>query len=157
MKVLVAVDGSSYGEAAISEVTSRQWPAGTEMKVVTAFEVPLVPTPEVWVVQPEYFDQMERIARERAQEIARDAANKLSSRVDPSINVTNEILCGAAKFVIVEKADEWQADLIVIGSHGYGPWHRFLLGSVSQAVVSHAHCSVEVVRARKHLQAVKAA
>jgi hypothetical protein len=53
MKVLVAVDGSLYSEAAVTEVSSRQWPTGTEIKVVTAYEVPIVPTPEVWVFQPE--------------------------------------------------------------------------------------------------------
>jgi nucleotide-binding universal stress UspA family protein len=50
--------------------------------------------------------------------------------------------------VILEEAERWDADLIVLGSHGYGLWQRFLLGSVSQAVVSHARCSVEVVRLR---------
>ena len=38
---------------------------------------------------------------------------------------------------------------VVVGSHGYGAWQRFLLGSVSQSVVSHAKCSVEVVRCQK--------
>jgi len=48
--------------------------------------------------------------------------------------------------VILDEAESWGADLIVLGSHGYNAWKRFLLGSVSQAVVSHAKCSVEVVR-----------
>ena len=157
MKVLVAVDGSLYSEAAVSEVSSRQWPESTEIKVVTAFEIPMMPTPEVWVLQSENYDQMEKIVRERAEAIVNSAASKLAGSLGASITVTKEILPGSPKIVIVEKADQWQADLIVVGSHGYGPWHRFLLGSVSQAVVSHAHCSVEVVRSRKHDEAVKAA
>jgi nucleotide-binding universal stress UspA family protein len=157
MKVLVAVDGSLYSEAVVSEVSSRQWPTGTEVKVVTAFEIPMVPTPEVWVVQAEYYDQMEKIVRERAEAIVNSAVSKLTDSLGASITVTGEILPGSPKIVIIERADQWQADLIVIGSHGYGPWHRFLLGSVSQTVVSHAHCSVEVVRARKHFEVVKAA
>jgi nucleotide-binding universal stress UspA family protein len=48
--------------------------------------------------------------------------------------------------VILDEAESWRADLIVEGSHGYSAWKRFLLGSVSQAVVIHANCSVEVVR-----------
>ena len=48
--------------------------------------------------------------------------------------------------MILDEAESWGADLIVLVSHGYGPLKRFLLGSVSQAVVSHAKCSVEVVR-----------
>lgn len=157
MKVLVAVDGSLYSEAAVTEVSSRQWPTGTEIKVVTAYEVPIVPTPEVWVFQPEYYDQMEKIGRERAEAIVNSAATKLTVTLSASVTVTKEVLPGSPKLVIVEKADHWQADLIVVGSHGYGPWHRFLLGSVSQAVVSHAKCSVEVVRSRNHPQEVKAA
>ena len=49
----------------------------------------------------------------------------------------------------------WKADLIVVGSHGYPTWERLLLGSVSQAVVSHAKCSVEVVRLPEQKQAAK--
>jgi nucleotide-binding universal stress UspA family protein len=100
---------------------------------------------------------MEKIGRERAEAIVNSAATKLTVTLSASVTVTKEVLPGSPKLVIVEKADHWQADLIVVGSHGYGPWHRFLLGSVSQAVVSHAKCSVEVVRSRNHPQEVKAA
>jgi nucleotide-binding universal stress UspA family protein len=48
--------------------------------------------------------------------------------------------------VIVEEAERWGADLIVMGSRGLGAWNRLLLGSVSSAVVHHAKCSVEIVR-----------
>ena len=49
MKVLLAIDGSPYSEVAITEVAARQWPAATEIKVVNAFEVPMVSTPQIWV------------------------------------------------------------------------------------------------------------
>ena len=71
---------------------------------------------------------------------------RLRKFVDPSIKITGNILPGAPRRVILEEADRWQPDLVVVGSHGYSRWHRFLLGSVSQAVVSHAKCSVEAVR-----------
>jgi nucleotide-binding universal stress UspA family protein len=51
--------------------------------------------------------------------------------------------------VIVEEAEKWGADLIVLGSHGYGPMSRFLLGSVAHAVALHAPYSVEIVRSRQ--------
>jgi nucleotide-binding universal stress UspA family protein len=53
---------------------------------------------------------------------------------------------GDPREVIVDHAKEWRADLIVVGSHGYTGLKRFLLGSVARSVVSHAPCSVEVVR-----------
>lgn len=53
---------------------------------------------------------------------------------------------GDAKARIIDHAAEWQADLIVVGSYGLRGLDRFLMGSVSAAVVRHAGCSVEVVR-----------
>ena len=56
---------------------------------------------------------------------------------------------GSPKRIIVEEAETWGADLVVVGSHGYRSWERMLLGSVSQAVAAHAECSVEIVRCPK--------
>jgi nucleotide-binding universal stress UspA family protein len=53
---------------------------------------------------------------------------------------------GDPRTVIIDEAKAWSADLIVVGSHGYTGIKRLLLGSVAQSVVSHAPCSVEVVR-----------
>jgi nucleotide-binding universal stress UspA family protein len=89
---------------------------------------------------------MERVAREQAQTVVNAAATKVVARVDQTIIVTTGVLIGSPRSAILEESENWKADLIVVGSHGYGPWQRFLLGSVSQAVVSHAKCSVEVVR-----------
>jgi nucleotide-binding universal stress UspA family protein len=157
MRVLVAVDGSEFSEAVISEVTSRAWPANSEIRVITAFELPLAATPEVWALPPDYFERLDRAARGQAEAFKDEAVIKLAGALDPSIKITGNILPGPPRSVILEEADRWKADLIVIGSHGYGAWQRFLLGSVSQAVVSHAKCSVEVVRIREHEKKVKAA
>ncbi len=46
----------------------------------------------------------------------------------------------------MDEAEQWDADLIVVESHGYGNVEKFVLGPVSQAVASHAPCSVEIVR-----------
>ena len=148
MRVLLAVDGSRYGEAAIDEVAARAWPVETEIRVITAFELPLAPAPETWSLPADYFEQLDRAAREHAETVKQTALMKLEKRLDPSIKVTGNILPGSPRSVILEEAERWHADLIVVGSHGYGTWQRFLLGSVSQAVVSHAKCSVEVVRIR---------
>lgn len=49
---------------------------------------------------------------------------------------------------IVAAADAEDADLIIVGSHGRSGVSRFLIGSVSDYVVRHAHCPVMVVRGR---------
>jgi nucleotide-binding universal stress UspA family protein len=56
------------------------------------------------------------------------------------------VLLGGPRSVIIDEADKWGADLIVVGSHGHRGFERFLLGSVSEGVARHAHCSVEVIR-----------
>ena len=150
MKVLLAVDGSPCSEAAVNEVAARPWPAGSEVKIVTAYELPPpAPTPYAWAIPADYFDELDRAARSSAQSVLDAAAAKLAKALNHSVKVTKETLCGSPRAAITEEADQWPADLIVMGSHGYGAWHRFLLGSVSQAVVSHAKCSVEVVRDRE--------
>jgi nucleotide-binding universal stress UspA family protein len=149
MKILLPVDGSSFSDAAVAEVGTRPWPLPTEVKIVTAFQVPITPTPEVWTISHELYAALEQAAREQAQAIVKEAIAKLRVGLDKSIILSGEVLAGLPREAILDEADRWNADLIVMGSHGYGPWQRLLLGSVSQAVVSHANCSVEVVHRRK--------
>ena len=146
MKILLAVDGSSCSDAAVDEVARQPWPAGSSVKVLTAFELPTPPTPEAWALPINYFQEMDIALRKQAEDIIDRALQKLKARVDKSISIDAVLLPGPPRTVILEEAESWDADLIVLGSHGYRAWERFLLGSVSQAVVSHAKCSVEVVR-----------
>jgi nucleotide-binding universal stress UspA family protein len=55
-------------------------------------------------------------------------------------------LLDGPKSIIMDEAEKWGADLIVVGSHGHRGIERFLLGSVSEGVALHAKCSVEVIR-----------
>ena len=66
----------------------------------------------------------------------------------PGLTVETAVRQGDPRTVIVDDADTWHADLIVVGSHGRTGLKRLVLGSVAQSVVAHAHCSVEVVRSR---------
>ncbi len=146
MKILLAVDGSPCSDAAIEETGRRPWPEGSTIKVLTAFELPLPPTPEAWSLPPSYLDEMDRLARKHAQEVFEKAVEKLESKLGSAVTIVGQSIPGPPRIAILDEAEEWGADLIVVGSHGYRAWERFLLGSVSQSVVSHAKCSVEVVR-----------
>jgi len=148
MKILLAVDGSPCSDAAIDEVARRPWPEGSSVKVLTAYELPTPPTPEAWALPLNYFNEMDAALRKQAQNVVDDAIEKLKSRLT-RIALDGALLPGPPRTVILDEAENWGADLIVVGSHGYRAWERFLLGSVSQAVVSHAKCSVEVVRCRQ--------
>ena len=144
MKILLAVDGSSCSDAAVEEVARRPWPEGTLLKVITVFEPPIPPTPETWAVPASYFEEMEAALRKQGQNIIDEAFQKL--KANRAFALSSLLVLGSPRPVILDEAESWGADLIVVGSHGYNAWKRFLLGSVSQAVVSHAKCSVEVVR-----------
>lgn len=157
MRILMAIDGSPCSEAAIHEVALRPWPANSEFRIISAFQIPLNPAPEAWTLQPECYAEMERAEREQAQKAVDVACGELRKAKGESANVSGQVLPGPPQPVILEEADRWKADLIVVGSHGYGTWHRLILGSVSQAVVLHAHCSVEVVRRCDESVKVKAA
>lgn len=146
MRILIAVDGSLFSDAALEEVARRPWPAGSKIMVLTAFETPMAATPDIWSLPSDYFLQVENSVRLRAESVMERGIAKLTAALGPDIEVKGECVTGAAKRVILDEAERWNADLIVVGSHGYPAWERLLLGSVSQAVVSHAKCSVEVVR-----------
>ncbi|HKS28673.1 MAG TPA: universal stress protein [Pyrinomonadaceae bacterium] len=151
MRILLAVDGSPCSELAVKEVARRPWPTGSEIKVISVMEMPVVPAMEPYGVSPDYFVELEEAARDRAQSAVDDARQKLEAREDKTLKVAGQVVEGSPKQAILDKADEWGADLIVVGSHGYGAITRFLLGSVSSAVVAHAKCSVEIVRSREQM------
>jgi len=146
MKILLAVDGSPCSDAAVEEVGRRPWPEGSSVKALSAFELPTLPTPEAWALPINYFEEMDAALRKQAQMIVERAFEKLKSKTNKTIAIDGQCLPGPPRTVILDEAENWGADLIVVGSHGYSAWERFLLGSVSQSVVSHAKCSVEVVR-----------
>ena len=148
MKILLAIDGSPCSDAAIDEVGRRPWPEGSSVKVLTAYELPTPPTPEGWALPANYFEGLDVQIRKQAQNVVEHAIQKLKSKLNRSISLDGALLPGPPRPVILDEAEGWGADLIVLGSHGYGVWHRFLLGSVSQAIASHAKCSVEIVRCR---------
>lgn len=146
MKILLAVDGSICSDAAVEEVVKRPWPPESEVKVITAVEMAVVTGMEPWAISPDYFEQMEKSLREGAQDVIKRAMSKFKVINGNTLKISTEIIQGSPRQVIVDEAERWHADLIVMGSRGLGAWNRLLLGSVSSGVVHHAKCSVEIVR-----------
>jgi nucleotide-binding universal stress UspA family protein len=149
MKILLAVDGSACSESAIEQVAEKLLPEGSEIKILSAIE-PIVAAGGPVVLADSYYQQMEDIADSRANQAVVKAEERLRSSAKKGVTITTQVAKGFPKEVIIDEADRWNADLIVVGSHGYHGLTRFLLGSVSQAVAGHANCSVEIVRCRVH-------
>lgn len=150
MKVLLATEGSEFSRAAIEKCCAMfNGSADTELEVVSAVEPMYVPV-EPFAVSAEYIQEADRTALEMARTAIREAEQRIREAYpELAARMTTKILSGHPARVIVEEAGTWGADLIVMGSHGYGFWNRAFLGSVSDSVVHHATCSVLVVRGKE--------
>ena len=129
-RVLLATDGSETSAAAARALAERPWPEGSEFRVVSV--------EEPWTLKS---------SRVRHDEQAQDAVNRAEAVLaSAGLNSTGAVLSGNTKEAILAEARSWDADLIVVGSHGRRGFRRLLLGSISEAVAMNAHCSVVVVR-----------
>lgn len=148
MKILIATDGSEFSDAAVEKICQIiENTAGVKIKIVSAYEQPIVAVAAPYAVSAGYNPVLEKQLRDTAAQAVAWAERKIGERI-PALkeNLTTNVLCGSPEKKIVEAAEDWGADLIVAGSHGYGFWERMFLGSVSNAIVHHATCSVLVVR-----------
>ncbi|MBK8316162.1 MAG: universal stress protein [Acidobacteria bacterium] len=151
MRIVLAVDGSACGNLAVDEVAARPWPTATEVHVISAIHLSFQPTPETWSLPDSYYSQLEKTATDQADAAVAIALERLmatNAGRETKLTIDGESRIGHAEEVIINKAKEVNADLIVIGSHGYRGFKKFLLGSVSQAVAWHSPCSVEVIRGK---------
>jgi nucleotide-binding universal stress UspA family protein len=129
--VLLATDGSKTSAQAARALAGRPWPEGSEFRVISV--------EEPWTIKSSKVrDQKE------AEEAVTSAEHVLAAA---GLKATGAVLSGNTKQAILKEAQEWAADLIVVGSHGRRGFRRVLLGSVSEAVAMNAPCSVVVVRA----------
>jgi nucleotide-binding universal stress UspA family protein len=150
MKIIFATDGSGFSHAAIERCAELLGnPAEIKAKVVAVYEAPVPMAAEPFAISADYYQHLEKIARNRASDAVTEAFEILKKRLGPDIDVSSEVELGIPAEVIVDIAEQWKADLIVVGSHGHGFWGRMLLGSVSDAVSHHAPCSVLIVRTPK--------
>lgn len=147
-KILLATDGSPSSDRAAQSIADRPWADGTEIEVLSVVELSLG-TGQAWL-EPPYVDN-EQLEEQRAEAMQRAqkavaSAVQILSKAFPHVGESISVLVSGPKAVITEQADQTGADLIVVGSHGHRGIERFMLGSVSEGVALHAHCSVEVVR-----------
>jgi universal stress protein A len=134
LKILLAVDGSCFSEAASRLLASHLRPQGGEVLVVHVIE------------GPAFFEQdaglQER--RRRAEDLMTDAVEVLRSAGFQKVDT--RVVEGEPRASILAVAAEWRPDCLVLGSHGRKGLEKFLLGSVAQSVAQHASCSVIIVR-----------
>ncbi|HEY4365525.1 MAG TPA: universal stress protein [Bryobacteraceae bacterium] len=148
MKLLLATDGSPSAAHAARSIASRPWPPDTEVEIFTVVELALTDLQAAFeppLIDNETKDKIREDAMRHAQEAIREAAEILApSPLKTSDSIS--VLTNSPKQLILDEARAFDADLIVTGSHGLSGIDRFMLGSTSEAVATHAECSVEVIR-----------
>lgn len=143
MKILVAVDDSPHSERAVRFVSRMRWPAGSRVIVVNVMTPVLTPPAAggesgvpLLIEVTEEQRQQGRTLTSRAESELREAGIATESRLPT----------GDPRDALLRLVNEERADLLVMGSHGRTGFAKLLLGSVSSHAVTHAHCSVLVVK-----------
>lgn len=147
MKVIIATDGSDFSRAAIVEFC-RLFPVSEkgEIRVVSVFDAVAPMATEPFAISAEYRAEVEKAACMQAQTFVDEGATLLRECLSENWNVSTQVGMGPPDQLITDLAKNWNADLIVAGSHGRSFWARTLVGSTSDSLVHHAPCSVLIVR-----------
>jgi nucleotide-binding universal stress UspA family protein len=146
MKILLATDGFAHSKAMVKEFASRTFAPNTKVRIISVYERSyyMLNTAPLGVMN-EYYDTADRYSQKLAEDTVKKAATTLHKK-NAALSISTAAIEGPPKSIILEEAEKFGANLIVVGSHGHGAVAGFLLGSVSQSVALHAKCSVEIVR-----------
>jgi nucleotide-binding universal stress UspA family protein len=137
MRVLLAMDGSKGSLAAAAYLGELPLSPPTTVRIVAVVALP------VFALDVASAPELKRSVLDRAQGVVEDTRAALAAR---GFAIETDVPMGDPRAEIVRQAEEWGADLVVLGARGLGKVKRFLLGSVSDGVARHAHCPVLVVK-----------
>ncbi len=143
MKVLIALDDTSYSDAAFRSVEARQWPDGTEFflcTVLTPYSGSSLEDEQVEVIR-----HAREVWCQQTLKYLDEKAFVLKQSIDNG-KVSFDVMIGNVSEQLAKFALDWDADVIVVGSHGRTGMRRYLLGSVAEAIVDIAPCDVEVIK-----------
>lgn len=141
MKILVGVDDSKFSEEALRAIVAQFRPQNAEIRLLHMLQPIAFSAPPQ--MSAKYAPELEEQGKQ-AQDLVERAAKTLRTA---GFKVDTAVEKGDVRLKIIDSAAEWNADLIVIGSHGRSGIPRLLLGSAAEFVAHNAPCSVEIVRA----------
>jgi len=144
MKVLLAINGSESSQGAAQMVIEQARPGKTEVRVL------YVNRPPTLLVAREMvgYDATLENVWEMQADAAKTMVEKVAERVRASgVQASSSVEPGEPRTKILQVAEKWHADLIVMGSDQPTRLAGYLSGGIPEAVARRAHCSVEIVRA----------
>ena len=161
MRVLIGYDGSTYAHAAIDDLRRAGLPEQAEALVVSVGEAAIVPPLASHEVIEKAFvgERVISIVKHanmhvsESLEDARDHAHTAMRQLElyfPNWRLRSEAVGGRPATELMQQAQDWSADLVVVGSQGRSAVGRLILGSVSLEVAMEAECSVRIGRRFKY-------
>jgi len=136
-RILVAVDGSMYSDAAVERAIAMSDSYGGKISILTVVDM----NPELYAIAPDVADQVE-MGAVSIVESAKELADKAG------IEAETMVVQGAPHEKILSAAQESGADIICMGSHGRTGLRRLLMGSVTERVIGESKLPVLVVKTR---------
>jgi len=148
-RFLIAVNESDNSRAVLNLISSRPWPADSSFQVLSV-------VPEAKRAERSRFFKATAIAeteekvqtaqKTSAEAVVKEATEKLKECF-PGGKITGHVLVGSPRSLILQVAQDWPADVIIMGAHDHkDSMFGNMTGSTASAVVVHAMCSVLVVR-----------
>jgi nucleotide-binding universal stress UspA family protein len=143
-RFLVAVDGSSDARNAVRVVAEREWPAGSEFRVVAVVD-PKMESFLAWLgtFQQHRGTEPNETTEEAVTRLVEEDSRALS---DQGLAVETRVVRGDAKKELLAQIQDWEADCIFMGARGAQHGGHLTLGTTASAVTARAHCSVEIIR-----------
>lgn len=136
--VIVGVDGSPASKVAIDWAAREAALHKLPLRLVHIAQPPTMMT----VVEPLVIVGLSEWMENRGRDVLLDAV-RIADEAAPELDISTEMLTGSAVSALLDRSKE--ARMLVVGSRGLGAVGRTLLGSVSAALVHHAHCPVVVI------------
>lgn len=152
-KILIACDGSPAADAALDELTRAGLPVAAEAVVLCVADVwlpaglPHFPENLAFATARSYEQALQAV--EKCRGVAARGAGRLRA-LFPKWDVRAESCADSPPWAVVRHANDWGADLVVVGAHSHSALQRFFLGSVASRVAAEARCSVRIARPRPH-------
>lgn len=145
MKILIGVDDSPHSKAALEYVKKMRWPAGSKF-VVFAVSAPVVAYTMVDAGGMTWMKTAEEEMNVATEELTARAEQELR---DAGLATEAKVVLGDPREAIVDAVRTMGIDQVVVGSHGRTGLGKLLMGSVASHVVTHAPCTVTVVKTKK--------
>jgi nucleotide-binding universal stress UspA family protein len=144
IKILLATDGSKYSDAAARTVASQLRMSNAEVLVLQVVEPLVFSTPPQ--MAPGYAPEMAARLQEQLKQARESVARSAELLHAAVFKMDTRVAENEVRTAILDIAQEWHAELVVLGSHGQKGLRRFLLGSIAEFVARHARCFVLIVR-----------